>query len=309
MSFPSLLRKKTTTLQVNLGYRCNQHCVHCHVRAGPKRTEMMDDNNIALLVPAMRAMQISTLDLTGGAPELHPQFKTLIKEARENDIHVMNRCNLTVLLEEGQEETAAFFAQQGVEVIASLPCYLAENVDAQRGQGVFAKSITALQMLNKLGYGKSDLMLNLVYNPQGANLPPSQAALEADYHRVLSDKYGIVFDALFTITNMPVQRFASRLQAQGKLDQYMKLLKNNFQADNLEHVMCRSLLSVDWQGKLYDCDFNQQLNMPLYNNNETRRLGVQDLLENITPININVAEHCYACVAGSGSSCGGALAN
>ncbi|MDX8394129.1 MAG: arsenosugar biosynthesis radical SAM protein ArsS [Mariprofundales bacterium] len=307
MSFPSLLRKKITTLQVNLGYRCNQRCVHCHVRAGPKRTEMMDDNNIALLVPAMRAMQISTLDLTGGAPELHPQFKTLIKEARENNIHVMNRCNLTVLLEEGQEETAAFFAQQGVEVIASLPCYLAENVDAQRGQGVFAKSITALQMLNKLGYGKSDLMLNLVYNPQGANLPPSQAALEADYRRVLSDKYGIVFDALFTITNMPVQRFASRLQAQGKLDQYMKLLKNNFQADNLEHVMCRSLLSVDWQGKLYDCDFNQQLNMPLYNNNETRILGVHDLLEKITPININVAEHCYACVAGSGSSCGGAL--
>lgn len=305
--FPALHRDKLDTLQVNLGYRCNQTCVHCHVNAGPTRTEMMNQDMVALIPQVLRARGISTLDLTGGAPELHEQFRQIVKAARELGVKVIDRCNLTILFEPNQEDLADFLAENQVEVVASLPCYSLENVDKQRGKGTFDKSIAALQKLNALGYGQegTGLTLNLVYNPQGPSLPPNQANLQADYKRELFDHFGIVFNTLFALTNMPIQRFGSMLISKGKFADYLHLLKQNFAAANLESVMCRHLISVDWEGYLYDCDFNQQLELPLLQGDKPH---LRDLLQS-DPAGqaIRIADHCYGCTAGQGSSCGGAL--
>lgn len=303
--FPQIKRGNTQTLQVNLGYLCNQRCLHCHVNAGPNRKEMMDEATLSLIVPVLKARAINTLDLTGGAPEMHSGFKTLVKEARTSGVHVIDRCNLTILSEPGYEGLAEFLAEQGVEVVASLPCYSMENVDKQRGEGVFDRSISGLQVLNSLGYGQKNgnLKLNLVFNPQGPSLPPGQQKLQADYKRELFSHFGIVFNELYAITNMPIKRFGSTLISKGQFQPYMRLLKDNFSAENLQGVMCRSLISVDWLGNLYDCDFNQQLDMPINN-----QLTLADLLRT-DPMHesIVVADHCFGCTAGQGSSCGGAL--
>lgn len=304
--FPNIQRATTTTLQVNLGYRCNQRCLHCHVNASPDRTEMMEEEDLALILPVMKARGITTLDLTGGAPEMHPQFRHLVSEARREGIHVIDRCNLTILSEPGYEGLADFLAEHQVEVVASLPCYSLENVDKQRGKGVFDRSIIGLQQLNALGYGKegSPLTLNLVYNPQGPSLPPDQQALQDDYKRELKEHFGIVFNQLFALANMPIKRFGSTLISKGQFQSYMTLLKDNYLASNLNGVMCRQLISVDWQGNLYDCDFNQQLAIHL----PGRIRHLRDLLESdVTGQAIAVADHCYGCTAGQGSSCGGAL--
>lgn len=303
--FPAIRRETIETLQINIGYRCNLSCVHCHVNAGPNRTEMMSGEHLKLLLDVIKARGVHTLDITGGAPELHDGFRPLVEAARALDVHVVDRCNLTVLFEPGQEDTAEFLAQHRVEVVASLPCYSMENVDKQRGKGVFDKSIAALQKLNALGYGKpgTGLQLNLVYNPQGAFLPPEQGALEADYRRELAAHFGIEFNQLFALANMPIKRFGSMLVSKGQFKDYMALLRDSYSASNLEGVMCRGLVSVDWQGNLYDCDFNQQLNIPV-----SGRLHLRDLLENdLKESAICVADHCYGCTAGQGSGCGGAL--
>ena len=311
--FPAIHRAKLTTLQVNLGYMCNQSCVHCHVNAGPNRTEMMDDANLALVHQALQSRGIETLDLTGGAPELHPAFRQVVSAARASGVRVIDRCNLTILFEPGQEGLASFLAREQVEVVASLPCYSLENVDKQRGEGTFDKSIAALQQLNALGYGQpgTGLSLHLVYNPQGPSLPPNQETLQADYKRELHSHFGIVFNDLFALTNMPIQRFGSMLISKGQFNPYMKLLRDNYAHSNLPGVMCRSLISVDYQGYLYDCDFNQQLGLPLNNPSSTEfisRPHLRELLQ-FDPAgqSIRVADHCYGCTAGQGSSCGGAL--
>lgn len=306
--FPAINRARLDTLQVNLGYRCNQSCLHCHVNAGPNRTEMMDAAMLALVPQVLVARGIGTLDLTGGAPELNDGFRALVRAARVLGVHVIDRCNLTILFEPGQEDLAQFLADQQVEVVASMPCYSAANVDKQRGDGVFDKSIAALQQLNALGYGLtgSGLRLNLVYNPQGASLPPNQQQLQADYKRELLTHFGIVFNELFALTNMPIQRFGSTLVSKGTFDSYMDLLKSSYQAGNLAGVMCRSTVSVDWQGWLSDCDFNQQLGLPLGTSGVRRHL--RDLLKtSLGEQPIRVAGHCFGCTAGQGSSCGGAL--
>lgn len=305
--FPSIRRKQLDTLQVNIGYRCNQTCVHCHVNAGPKRTEMMDRDTMALIPQVLERRRLGTLDLTGGAPELHQGFRELVREARALAVRVIDRCNLTILFEPGQEDLADFLAAHQVEVVASLPCYSSANVDQQRGKGVFDKSIAALQQLNALGYGVegSGLALNLVYNPLGPVLPPAQSQLEAAYKRELAEHFGIVFNQLFTLANMPIQRFGSTLISKGQFNDYMRLLKDNYAAANLDNVMCRTLVSVDWQGFLYDCDFNQQLGLPLPGQG---RPHLRDLLEDdLSARGIRVADHCFGCTAGQGSSCGGAL--
>ena len=305
--FPALRRGRLDTLQVNLGYRCNQSCSHCHVGAGPSRTEMMAAETMALVPAVLRAGDITCLDLTGGAPELHPGFRDLVRQARGLGVAVIDRCNLTILSEPGQEGLAAFLAQQGVKVVASLPCYSAGNVDRQRGDGVFARSLEGLRQLNALGYGDPDagLELDLVYNPQGPQLPPPQAALEADYRRELADRFGLRFNRLFTITNMPIQRFAAVLGQQGQLEAYVALLRQHHNPANLEQVMCRSTISVDWQGYLYDCDFNQMLDLPA---GSGPRAHLRQLLERDPDGEpIAVADHCFGCTAGAGSSCGGAL--
>lgn len=307
--FPALRRNALETLQVNLGYKCNQSCLHCHVNAGPNRSEMMDEATVQWVLAVLEKRQIKTLDLTGGAPELNVHFRTLVQQARALGVRVIDRCNLTILSEPGQEDLAAFLADQGVEVTASLPCYSPANVDRQRGDGVFERSIAGLRTLNALGYGQegSARVLNLVYNPQGPVLPPAQGPLEADYMRELWQHFGIRFNQLFTITNMPVQRFGSTLLSKGHFVSYMRLLKDAYRKENLQTVMCRTLLSVDWQGHLYDCDFNQMLGMPA-TLGATSRPHLRDLLTTdprVTPI--RVADHCYGCTAGQGSSCGGAL--
>lgn len=304
--FPAIARKPLDTLQVNLGYKCNQRCLHCHVNAGPTRTEMMSADLIALIPEVLAARNIKTLDLTGGAPELHEQFRELVSAAVKQGVKLIDRCNLTILFEPNQEGLAEFLAENKVEIVASLPCYSLKNVDAQRGEGVFDKSIAGLQLLNSLGYGmpNSGLVLNLVYNPQGASLPPNQQALEADYRRELRAHFGIEFNNLFALANMPIKRFGSTLVSKGEFKPYMDLLKNNFSEENLASLMCRNLVSVDWQGNLYDCDFNQQLNIPV--TSATRHL--RDLLhDDIVNQDIAIADHCFACTAGQGSSCGGAL--
>ena len=307
--FPTITRRKLTTLQANLGYQCNQTCLHCHVNAGPKRKEVMDKDTVNTLLKLLRHSSASILDLTGGAPELNPYFRYLVTEARNIGARVIDRCNLTILSEPGQEGLADFLSEQRVEIVASMPCYLEENVNAQRGDGVFQRSLEGLKQLNALGYGKqgSGLILNLVYNPQGASLPPPQAALEQDYKKHLQDNYEIHFNRLLTITNMPIQRFGSTLVSRGKFFEYMQLLKSSYSEDNLGDVMCRDIVSIDWQGFIYDCDFNQMLNLPMQLNNKPRA-HIRDLLDtDIENLPIIVADHCYGCTAGQGSSCGGAL--
>jgi radical SAM/Cys-rich protein len=340
--FPAIRRGDLTTLQVNLGYRCNQSCSHCHVGAGPSRTEMMDPLTLELIPRVLAARGIGCLDITGGAPELHPGFRELIRVARGAGVSVIDRCNLTILGEPGQEDLAAFLAHQRVTVVASLPCYLSDNVDRQRGDGVFARSITGLHQLNALGYGQegSGLELYLVYNPQGPVLPPPQAALEADYRQALSRDHDVVFNGLYALANMPIRRFEAVLRATGELESYRELLRRHHRDANLAAVMCRQLISVDWQGWLHDCDFNQMLGLGLdrqelepgtnpgrpqgearepwrQDNDRTgapstadhsTRAHLRDLLwGDPAGTAVRVGEHCWGCTAGGGSSCGGAL--
>lgn len=307
-NFPPIQRDQLTTLQMNLGYLCNIACIHCHVNAGPNRKELMSQETMQQALAVIDRFQIKTLDLTGGSPEMNPHFRWLVEQARQRDVHVMDRLNPTIMNEPGYEWVGEFLAEHDIEVVASLPCYSKDNVDAQRGNGVFESSITALQRLNELGYGQPDSgrVLNLVYNPLGASLPPPQQALEADYKRLLADTFGIAFNQLFTLTNMPIKRFGAVLLAKGEFDSYMQLLKDAYQPENLKGVMCRSLLSVDYRGYLYDCDFNQMLDLPL--GDDDARPHLSDLLTRPTlPRKIRVADHCYGCTAGQGSSCGGAL--
>jgi len=312
--FPPLYRARLHTLQVNLGRLCNQQCMHCHVAAGPNRREVMDAATLDLVIDSLGALPLETLDLTGGAPELNPGFRRLVRHARHRGLRVIDRCNLSVLLEPGQADLAGFLAEQGVEVVASLPCYSRENVDAQRGRGVFESSIAGLRRLNALGYGSpaSGLTLDLVYNPGGPRLPPPQAALEADYRQVLERDFGIRFNRLLALANLPVGRFGSSLVSRAEIGAYLGLLKSAHRCGNTESVMCRGLISVDWQGWLYDCDFNQMLGLPLGAGGARGSAHLRDLstlvsgghLENGP---IQVADHCYGCTAGQGSSCGGAL--
>jgi radical SAM/Cys-rich protein len=307
--FPAIRRGHLETLQVNVGYKCNQTCVHCHVNAGPTRTEVMHGETVSEVIAFLKASGAGTLDITGGAPELNPHFRTLVLAARGLGVKVMDRCNLTVLEQPGQEDTAGFLAANGVEIVASLPCYLEENVDAQRGKGVFDASIRVLQKLNRLGYAGdgSGLILNLVYNPQGPTLPPPQAQLEADYHCHLEDRYAVRFNRLYVLANMPIQRFGSLLISKGRFEEYLALLKNAYQPKNLESVMCRTLISVDWRGYVYDCDFNQMLGLPLRHEGRPRVHLRQLTGKNLDGNLIVVKDHCYGCTAGQGSSCGGAL--
>jgi len=309
--FPAIRRTAVETLQVNLGYTCNQTCVHCHVDAGPNRREQMDRATVDLVLDAIVAKDIRTLDLTGGAPELNPHFRHLVVEACRRGVHVIDRCNLTILFEPGQEDLAEFLAAQSVEVVASLPCYLKDNVDRQRGAGVFDRSVHALQRLNALGYGHDErLPLSLVYNPQGASLPPPQAGLEADYRKFLGERFGIAFTRLFALANMPIARFGSTLVSKGQFRDYMARLRAAHRPENVGQVMCRTLVSVDWQGYLYDCDFNQMLGLHLHEEGQQHgRIHLEDWLDmNLEGNPILVADHCYGCTAGQGSSCGGALA-
>jgi len=307
--FPPLIRSKLETLQVNLGYICNQQCQHCHVNAGPKRQEIMALNVIEDIIQILQKGQIKSLDLTGGAPEMNPHFRHLVTSARNLGVHIIDRCNLTILNESDHEDLAEFLAHHQVEITASLPCYSKDNVDRQRGKGTFARSIKGLRQLNGLGYAQPDspLRLNLVYNPQGPMLPPSQEALESDYKKNLNDDFGITFNQLFTLSNMPIKRFGSILISKGQFDRYMQLLREAYQPENLNNVMCRSLISIDWQGYLYDCDFNQMLDLPLMLNGK-QRPHIRDLANINTNGNpIVIKDHCYGCTAGQGSSCGGAL--
>jgi radical SAM/Cys-rich protein len=321
--FPALRRARLDTLQVNVGYRCNLQCVHCHVSAGPRRKEEMDQETATQVIAYLRASGLRTLDLTGGAPELNPHFRYLVAEARALGVHVMDRCNLTVLEEPGQDDLGAFLAAHQVEIVASLPCYLEENVDQQRGSGVFDGSVRALLTLNALGYGRpgSGLTLNLVYNPIEPRLPPSQEELEQDYRDELGGRFGIVFNHLYTLANMPIQRYGSMLLSTGRFQEYMKLLRDAHQDANLDAVMCRNLISVDWRGYVYDCDFNQMLDLPLLlgeavdaatltgKRHDVRRVHLSELVGvDLDGNPIAVAGHCFGCTAGQGSSCGGALA-
>ncbi len=304
---PALTRGRVTTLQVNIGLRCNLACHHCHVESGPKRTERLDAKGLARIIALLDLNPgIETLDLTGGAPELHEGFRDLVRAARARGRRVIDRCNLTVLEEPGQEDTAEFLAAQQADIVASLPCYGEANVDRQRGRGVFEGSIRALKSLNALGYGRDPaLRLDLVYNPVGAFLPPAQATLEAEYRERLAADFGIVFDRLLTITNMPIQRFAHQLRRDGAYDDYMTLLVSHFEAANLPGVMCRSLVSVAWDGTLHDCDFNQALRLPLPG--ARRTIYDVDDLDALVGAPIATGTHCFGCTAGAGSSCGGAL--
>lgn len=307
--FPAIVRQPLEILQLNLGYLCNLSCLHCHVNAGPKRSELMSGETIEQVLAFAAAACIHTLDLTGGAPEMHPDFRELVRAARDRNIEVIDRCNLKILEAPGFTDMAEFLAEQQVQIVASLPCYLEDNVDKQRGKGVFRDSLAALRRLNALGYGQagSSLELHLVYNPQGAALPPEQQSLQQAYKQHLEQHYGIVFNRLYTLANMPIQRFGSLLVSQGRFQSYLNLLKDNFSAGNLDNLMCRTTLSIDWQGYLYDCDFNQMLAMPL-GASAGGRLHITELnpatLQNAP---IATAAHCYGCTAGQGSSCTGAL--
>jgi len=305
--FPSLVRTNLTTIQVNLGYLCNLSCVHCHVNAGPKRTELMSKQTIDQILAFADKTGVTILDLTGGAPEMNPHFKYFVIQARAKGLRVIDRCNLVILQEPGYEDLADFLAEQGVDISASLPCYIEDNVDKQRGNGVFQQSLTALKQLNGLGYGQTDtgLKLDLVFNPQGINLPPAQQALEASYKTHLAAQYDVVFNQLFTIVNMPIQRFGSTLMSKGLFDEYMALLVASYNANTLDEVMCRELISIDWQGYVYDCDFNQMLDLPLA---DRTKIHISTLNEKmLLGQNIATRQHCYGCTAGQGSSCGGAL--
>ncbi len=304
---PLLERTELTTLQINVGKYCNQTCAHCHVGAGPHRKEIMTEETANRIIEWLEDTEISNVDITGGAPELNAHFRRIVTNARRKGRHVMVRCNLTVVYEPGQEDLIDFYRENRVELICSLPCYLEENVNGQRGDGVFEKSIRALRELNEAGFGPpGDLTLNLVYNPVDDNLPPPQEGLEADYKRELLKRYGIRFHHLYTITNMPITRFASYLKVNGKLDSYMATLREAYNPGTLPGLMCRNLISVGWDGVLYDCDFNQMLNMSLGNGTPLKLWDVApaDLLGR----EILLDDHCFGCTAGAGSSCGGSLA-
>ncbi len=307
--FPPLQHARVETLQINLGYRCNQQCVHCHVNAGPRRKESMSHETARDIIDYLQQSDIKTLDITGGAPEMNPHFRELVLAAKKMDIHVIDRCNLTILEEPDQTDLAKFLAANEVEITASLPCYLAENVDKQRGNGVFETSIRALKNLNALGYGQknSELLLNLVFNPQGPVLPPPQDSLEKAYKEHLWETHQIVFDQLYTITNMPIQRFGSMLISKGQFDSYLALLRNAYHEQNLANVMCLNLISIDWQGYVYDCDFNQMLDLPLRYGSQPRTHISQLKGKNLAGLPVVTKDHCYGCTAGQGSSCGGAL--
>ena len=313
--FPAVQRTKLDTLQVNLGYLCNLSCTHCHVNAGPKRKELMDLPTIEQVLTVAKKFAIKTLDLTGGAPEMNPHFRYLVSQARALGIKVIDRCNLTILQEPGYEDLAQFLAEQQVSVVASLPCYSEKNVDAQRGKGVFEHSIDALKKLNQLGFARagSGLELSLVYNPGGAFLPPNQQQLQADYKARLWADYQIEFNELFVITNMPISRFGSMLMSKGLFADYMVTLKDAYQPANLETLMCKTLVSIDYQGNLYDCDFNQMLLEPMIASDKSKmhiaNLAAAEFNEadELQGKPIWVADHCYGCTAGQGSSCGGAL--
>ena len=309
IGFPAITRMPLETLQVNLGYRCNQSCVHCHVAAGPTRIEAMSRETVGTVLTFLSAQKPKTLDLTGGAPELNPHFRHLVESARALGLGVVDRCNLTILEEPGHGDLAGFLGRNSVSIVASLPCYREENVDSQRGKGSFASSIRGLRRLNDLGYGRegSGLSLDLVFNPQGPVLPPPQAELEATYKQELLARFGIVFNRLLTLANMPIQRFGSLLLSKGQLEPYMALLQAAHREENLDRVMCRSLLSVDWQGFVYDCDFNQMLGLPIGKEGQ-KRLHLSELVHaDFAGSPIRVAGHCYACTAGQGSGCQGAL--
>jgi len=303
----SLGRERTTTVQVNVGKLCNQACTHCHVDASPLRTEQMSASTADRLLELLqRSPQIETLDLTGGAPELNPEFRRLVRSARALGVQVIDRCNLTVLCEPGQEDTPRFLADHAVHVIASLPCYSRQNVDKQRGKGVFSQSIQGLQRLNQAGYGGPDgLRLDLVYNPIGPTLPPPQAQLADDYRARLFEDFGIRFTDLYTLTNMPLARFRKQLERRGQLDAYLELLQGAYNADTVPGLMCRSMVSVSWDGRLYDCDFNQMLELPCPTPYAT--LWDIEAFGAVDEQPIALATHCFGCTAGAGSSCGGAL--
>lgn len=305
----ALVRDRVSDLQINLGKLCNQTCTHCHVEAGPTKTrENMDEKTADRILELVAGCSgLETVDLTGGAPEMNPHFRTLVKKFRGRGLRVIDRCNLTILSEPGYEWVGPFLADQGVDVVASLPCYLEDNVDGQRGKGVFGRSIDALVQLNELGYAKegSGLQLDLVFNPTGPSLPPEQAGLEADYKRELKQRYSIEFDRLLAITNIPIKRYARFLMKKGKLDDYMRLLADNYNPVAAEKVMCRYLVSIGWDGEIFDCDFNQMLEMPAGADKQT--VWTIRSIEDFVNQRIAVADHCYGCTAGAGSSCGGAM--
>ena len=305
----SLQRNRLKTLQINVGKVCNQTCAHCHVDAGPERRESMSTQTAEQVIRFLAGSPVETLDITGGAPEMNPNFRYLVERATGLGKNVIDRCNLTILLAKGFSYLPEFLASHRVNVVASLPCYLEENCDAQRGDGVFVKSIQAIRALNQLGYAQPDsgLKLDLVYNPVGLGLPPQQAPLEQQYRQQLSERYAISFNSLFTITNMPVSRFLHDLLRQEKYEVYMQKLIDAFNPQTVDDLMCRSLVSVDWQGYLYDCDFNQMLDLPLCSTQ--RRLHVSEVHESdLIDRLIQTANHCYGCTAGCGSSCTGSLA-
>ena len=305
----SLRHTRTEVLQINVGKLCNLICIHCHVNAGPQRKEIMTRETIDRVIDWFAKTDIPTVDLTGGAPEMIPDFKYLVQrlKALTPPRHIIDRCNLTILLEPGFEDYAQFLARHELEIIASMPCYSPENVNAQRGEGVFDGSIKALQLLNSLGYGIDPVLpLHLVYNPNGAFLPGPQEELEADYKRELKDHFGIVFNQLFTITNLPIARFASWLKNNGQLADYMALLKDAFNPATLNGLMCRNTISVSWRGEVFDCDFNQMLKMQW--RDRDRALSLWDIdPAAVEHRQIQTGEHCFGCTAGAGSSCGGAL--
>lgn len=309
LSDVQLSRRAVEVLQVNLGRYCNLACIHCHVESGPTRKEMMSRENVDAVLHFLARTGIPTLDITGGAPELHADFDFLVASARELGRHVMDRCNLTVIFEPGKEYLPEFFKKHGVELVCSLPCYSQENVDRQRGKGTFDSSIRALQRLNQIGYGQldSNLVLNLVYNPVEPHLPPPQEKLEQDYKRILAQEFGIVFNRLYCLTNMPITRYATHLRLRGEFDRYIELLASNFNGATLGQVMCRNLISIGWDGSVYDCDFNQMLNLPI-RDRARKPVHIASLsLDEVVNRPITVGDHCYACTAGAGSSCGGAL--
>jgi len=303
-----LVRGKVIALQVNVGKLCNQACHHCHVEAGPKRTEIMPQNVAERVIELLEMNpSVEVVDLTGGAPELNPQFRWLVSEVRRLGRTVIDRCNLTVLFEPGMEDLPEFLAQNRVRVVASLPCYSAENVEKQRGRGVFDKSIAALKVLNGLGYARAgtELSLDLVYNPLGAFLPPAQQTLEAKYREELFHLFGIEFNSLLTITNMPIKLFAHLLEQTGQLEAYMGLLVNHFNPSTVGELMCRSLVSIGWDGRLFDCDFNQMLELPL--GAGARTIWDVRALDEFVGTRVAIGSHCFGCTAGAGSSCSGAL--
>ena len=304
-----LQRRTIDTLQVNMGRYCNLACIHCHVESGPTRTEMMSAETVDAVLRFLANSNIPTLDITGGAPELHADFDHLVASARQLGRRVMDRCNLTVIFEPGKEYLPEFLRDHEVELVCSLPCYSRENVDKQRGKGTFDASIRALQRFNELGYGQpgSGLILNLVYNPVGPHLPPPQEKLEQDYKDILKEQFGIVFNHLYCLANMPITRYATHLRLRGEYDRYLELLETHFNNATLDQVMCRNLISIGWDGSVYDCDFNQVLDLPM-TGAAGERLNIDSLaLDQVINRPIVVGDHCYACTAGAGSSCGGSL--